>query len=130
MTTPPKLREFVWNELVSSNPAAADAFYTRVFGWESRTVMLDGVGPYTIWLKDGVTVAGMVHGAQQNGQHSGFWGSYVSVPDVDQAAQAVIAAGGSVKVMPINVPELGRIALVADPTGALFSLITPLVPVT
>ena len=129
MADTPKVREFVWNELVSNKPAECAVFYSKVFGWEARDVQLPGMGDYTIWTKDGETIAGMVHIQDEGtGEPVSFWGSYIAVEDVDATAQQIIQAGGSIKLLPVDVAEMGRIAIVSDPSGAIFSLITPVKP--
>jgi len=126
MAEAPKIHEFVWNELVSTHPEKCAAFYSKVFGWEPREVVLEGMGVYTIFVKDGQTIAGMLHLNHEDGnENASFWSSYLAVENVDAAAQLVIQSGGTIKLMPVDVEELGRIAIVSDPAGAIFSLITP-----
>ncbi|HCI47540.1 MAG TPA: glyoxalase, partial [Rhodospirillaceae bacterium] len=51
--------------------------------------------------------------------------SYIAVEDVDATAKQVIDAGGAIRLPPTNIPELGRISIISDPTGAVVALIRP-----
>jgi predicted enzyme related to lactoylglutathione lyase len=73
--------------------------------------------------QDGQSVGGLMRHMQE-GQHTA-WTTYVSVADADETAGKVKAAGGSVIVEPMDVMDLGRMAVFADPTGAAFGVWQP-----
>ena len=56
------------------------------------------------------------------------WLGYLDVADVDAAVSAMVADGASVHMPPTNMPGVGRLAMVADPTGAPFYLMKPTPP--
>lgn len=122
-TTPNK---FVWNELATSRPDLCRAFYGEVFGWTTEDVDLGDFGTYSVWLLNGEGIGGMLHMDDADGEQPiSFWTSYIAVEDVDVTAKAVLDAGGSIKLPPTYVPELGRIAIIADPAGAVIAIINP-----
>ena len=122
----PKLNQFIWNELATSRPDVCREFYARVFGWTSQEVDLGDFGKYSVWLQDGQGIGGMLHMDDADGEEPiAFWTSYLGVADVDDTAQKVIDAGGSIRLPPTNIPELGRVAIITDPTGAVIALIRP-----
>ena len=125
-TDAPKVNQFIWNELATSRPGVCREFYARVFGWTSQEVDLGDFGKYSVWLHEGQGVGGMLHMDDADGAEPvAFWTSYLGVEDVDDTAQKVIDAGGSIRLPPTNIPELGRVAIIADPTGAVVALIRP-----
>ena len=118
---------FVWYELMTPEPDAAKAFYREVVGWEAR----DLGGPhqgYSILEAGGRGVAGlMALPAEACEKGAGpAWLGYVGVADVDGAAGRIEAGGGRILRAPADIPEVGRFAVVADPGGAAFMLLTPL----
>jgi hypothetical protein len=112
-----------WVELSSPDPDASAAFYRDVLGWSATEPGGAETGGYRMFQSDGKSVAGLM-GHMQEGQPT-VWATYVSVADADDTAQAVTAAGGSVMVAPMDVTDLGRMAVFADPTGAVFGVWQP-----
>ena len=118
-----------WTELMTNDPAAAVAFYTKVCGWEVQEVPMPGglPGVYRLGMKGGVPVAGimdmsLVEGAPPQPPH---WFTYFGVDDVDAACAAAEAAGGTVTQPPFDLLTVGRIALVTDASGAALGLMKP-----
>ena len=117
---------FIWYELMTTDAGAAASFYAEVVGWTAA----DAGGPnagYTIFSADGRGVAGAIalpDEACAAGARPG-WIGYVAVPDVDAAVAGVEQAGGSVHKPGFDIAEVGRAAIVADPTGATFALLAP-----
>lgn len=111
-----------WVDLGTADLAGAAAFYGALLGWE----VLAGppeAGGYRMCTFRGVPVAGM--GPQMQADTPPWWTTYVTVADADEGAARVHAAGGHVLVDPTDVLDLGRMAVCADPTGAVFSLWQP-----
>lgn len=126
MTSAIKFNQFIWNELATSRPDVCKSFYGRVFGWSSQEVDLGDFGTYSVWLHEGQGIGGMLHMDDADGEQAiSFWTSYIAVASVDATVDAVIQAGGTVKLPPTNVPELGRVAIIGDPTGAVVAVIRP-----
>ncbi len=115
--------KFVWYELMTSDLAAAEAFYKSVVGWKLEDTAMPGM-KYTHVLAGSTSVGGMMtlpDEAKKMGAPPA-WMGYVGVPDVDAAAAKIKAAGGAVHKAPADIPGVGRFAVVADPQGASFML--------
>jgi predicted enzyme related to lactoylglutathione lyase len=119
---------FCWPELSTTDSDAAKSFYTAIFGWELRD---DPVGPdavYTMASINGRNVGAMY---QQNAEQKNqgvppHWLSYVSVDDVDASVEKAKSLGGSAILDPMDVMDVGRMAVLSDPTGAAFAMWQPL----
>lgn len=118
----PPASVFCWNELMTTDAAAARDFYTKLFGWTTEEKPM-GEFTYTI-LKSGDTQVGglmQMEGDCFKGIPS-HWMSYVSVEDVDASARKAKDLGATICVEPTDIPEVGRFAVVTDPTGAAIAL--------
>jgi len=114
---------FSWNELNTRDAAAAKAFYGRVFGWEFEDRESENAAGYTVCSVDGSRVAGMLHMNDQfPAEIPPHWNTYFTVEDTEAAIEQVKAGGGDSVMGPMDV-EVGRIAVVHDPWGAVFSVI-------
>jgi hypothetical protein len=117
---------FIWYELMTDDAELAKAFYRSVVGWRSE----DLGGPhsgYTLFNADERAIGGLMTlpaEACEKGA-SPVWLGYVAVADADAAAARIEAAGGTILRAPADIPEVGRFAVVADPQGATFMLLTP-----
>ncbi|GAB0104240.1 VOC family protein [Nocardia sp. JMUB6875] len=119
----------VWVELHVSDPAAAAAFYTTVFDWRAAQSDMPDM-PYTILSpgegdQDATSFGGIA--PLQPGEHP-HWLPYFGVEDVDGRVEAAAAASGTIIVPAMDIPTVGRFAVLADPFGALFALLKPEVP--
>ncbi|MCP2274504.1 VOC family protein [Nocardia amikacinitolerans] len=117
MTTP-KPGDPVWVDLYTADPERSIAFYGDLFGW---TVDRAGAefGGYLTFRKDGKAVAGGMGRMDDDGDTGpDRWTVYLSAPDARAAAAAATAHGGSVIVEPMDVGDLGVMAVLADPGGA------------
>jgi len=113
-----------WHEVNTRDGAAADAFYRGLFRYEQAQIG-DGAGfDYTVWNLDGKPVCGRLKMTTEWGELPPHWMNYFAVEDCDVAATTVRELGGAVMHGPFDSPH-GRIAVVADPYGAIFSLIQP-----
>jgi predicted enzyme related to lactoylglutathione lyase len=111
-----------WNELMTRDSAAAESFYTALFGWSPRKQDMEGT-PYTVFSVDETPAAGMLEmqGPQWEGVPA-HWMPYVSVADCQATVDAIGRAGGAVEVPPTEVPGIGTFSVVKDSTGAVFSV--------
>jgi hypothetical protein len=107
---------FVWNDLMTPDPASAIPFYTSLLGWniEERDM---GSGNYTMF-KVGESYIG---GASANQDGHPHWVSYISVEDINRACEQIRQLGGTILQEPFTVEGIGTMAYAADPNGALFS---------
>lgn len=114
-----------WIDLMSPDVDASKAFYSAVFGWETRDEHDDeGNRIYVNFSLDGRDVAGL--GGQPPGMPPmAIWNSYVCSDDVAATVAAVERAGGTVMMPPMPVMSAGHMAIVADPTGAVISVWQP-----
>lgn len=115
---------FCWFECGSTDAAKSKSFYTQLFGWQSKDVPMPGdCGTYTLLQSGGEDIAGLYElaGPQFQGVPS-HWMTYVAVENVDEAAKRAVTLGGKVIAEPMDVPGVGRIACMQDPTGATISI--------
>lgn len=113
-----------WNELSTSDPDAAIAFYRAHFGWSQEGEMDMGeLGKYRFIQKDGLGIGAVMPKMPQ--APGSFWTYYIGVDDIDRASAAIEAGGGKVIHGPDQIPG-GEFALSGvDPQGALFGLVGP-----
>jgi predicted enzyme related to lactoylglutathione lyase len=111
---------------MSPDVDAAKEFYSAVFGWAADDQFDDeGNRVYVMFSLDGRSVAGL---GGQMGPMEGMpavWNNYICCHDLEATVERATAAGGSVMMPPMQVMESGRMAIIADPTGAAISLWTP-----
>jgi len=113
-----------WIDLGTPDLEASVDFYSALFGWDvPEPENADQTGGYRQAMKNGQPVAGMMP-LMQEGQPPA-WSTYVSVADADATAATVTEAGGNTIAEPMDVMDLGRMAVVADPTGAVFGIWQP-----
>jgi uncharacterized protein len=113
-----------WVDLGSPDLDAAVEFYGTLFGWEvGEAGDPEQTGGYRMAELGGKPVAGMMP-LMQEGQVPA-WMTYVSVEDADATAVAVKEAGGQVIAAPMDVLDVGRMAVFADPAGAVFAIWQP-----
>jgi predicted enzyme related to lactoylglutathione lyase len=116
---------FSWTELIVPDVEAAKAFYGNLFDWEFDASTIEGID-YSSIKVTGQGVGGiMATNAQQvQGSPPTQWGVYVTVEDVDQTATLAQELGGKVLVSPMDIPSVGRFAVIQDPQGGVLSVIT------
>jgi uncharacterized protein len=113
---------FCWVELAAKDGAAAKRFYTSLFGWEVDDLPVPDGSVYTMLKKNGKQVGAMYQMGPHQGGVPPHWNSYVSVASSDASAVKAKELGGKVILEPFDVLDAGRMAIVSDPTGAVFSL--------
>ena len=118
---------FSWVDLATTDPGGAKAFYSELFDWSPEDMPTGNGGTYTMFRLRGQYVAATSEQQEQERSQGipPHWNSYVTVDDVDQRATRASELGGSVIAPPFDVLEVGRMAAVADPTGAVLSLWEP-----
>ncbi|WP_030239863.1 VOC family protein [Streptomyces sp. NRRL S-350] len=112
----------IWNELHTGDIAAATAFYGEAFGIEIEP--LDGADSYWQLRVGGRAVGGATLLANDPPGTPAHWLSYFAVDDVDSTVDALVKRGGMVLAAPLDMAA-GRMAVVSDPQGATFAVITP-----
>jgi predicted enzyme related to lactoylglutathione lyase len=127
MTTYPA-GTFCWADLATSDTEQAKAFYAQLFGWQPTDVPAGDAGTYTMFAQNGKDVCAL-YALSEDMIEQGVvphWQSYVSVDNVDESVQKAAALGGTIVAPAFDVMEVGRMALVRDPTGATFALWQPM----
>ncbi len=111
-----------WSELATNDVAKAGAFYTSLFGWSLKESK-DGMN-YTEIGNGMQMIGGMLpmDGPQWQGAPP-HWTIYIAVDDCDAMAEKAQGLGGMVCLAPTDIPNAGRFAVIADPQGAVFSII-------
>ena len=115
---------FCWVELGTTDNEAAKTFYTQLFGWEYEDHPMGPDGVYTMLKLGGKDVGGLYKLmpdmlAQGIPPH---WMSYVATANADETTEKAKAAGATIMNGPFDVFTLGRMSVIQDPTGAVFSI--------
>ena len=105
---------FSWVHLATTDPGAAKRFYGSLFGWEFEDMPAGPEMTYTFISLKKHSVAGLY--ALKNAPS--HWLPFVNVVDADDVAKKVAQAGGKVLNAPMDVLDVGRMAVLQDPTGA------------
>jgi predicted enzyme related to lactoylglutathione lyase len=119
---------WIWYELVTPDPDGAKAFYDAVLGWTIDPAPAGEMDYRMIANPDGGHTGGVMRltgDMAANGARP-CWLGYIGVDDVDASLAAIGAAGGRTVMPAFDIPGTGRIAMVADPGGAPFYVMTPL----
>jgi len=113
-----------WNELATSDQDGAIAFYRKHFGWDQEGAMpMGAMGDYKFVQHNGVGIGAIMRKPAQ--LPVSLWSYYIGVDDIDRAASAITAGGGTIFNGPMEIPG-GEYALNAtDPQGASFGLVGP-----
>jgi predicted enzyme related to lactoylglutathione lyase len=119
----------IWHDLITDQPAASQRFYSELFGWTFEPVGdlfgFSANNTYTLIRHNGRLIGGMVdeNRLPANDADRSQWMVVMSVSDVDAAAQKVQADGGTVMTPPTDIADRGRMAVVADPQGAMLAML-------
>jgi hypothetical protein len=117
-----KTGEFCWNELLTSDSAAAFNFYSQIFGWKNLQDMDMGpMGTYRVFGVGDKQLGGMMT-TPKGSPMPPNWMYYTETPDLDAAIGRATKNGAKVMNGPMEVPGGGRIAQMMDPQGAAFAL--------
>ena len=113
-----------WAEVQTRDPAAARRFSEQVFGVETEAMDMGGGGEYVLLKVGGESAAGLIEIGEDWGDVPSNWSVVFEVADCDAAVARVQELGGRVLKEPADIPGVGRFAVVADPWGAAFQVIT------
>lgn len=117
---------FMWYELLTKDPAAAIGFYRDVVGWGTAE-WEGGENPYTMWTAGEAPVGGVMELPKEAADMGAppHWLAYIGTPDVDATIARAQELGAHTLWGPMDIPEVGRMAGLADPQGAVFAVFTP-----
>lgn len=115
---------FVWHELLTPNPNAAVSFYGEVIGWKTQPFGDD----YQMWLTEQGPMGGLMKLPEEAIKMGAppHWIGSVQVADVDATSAQIKQLGGKIYKEAFDVPTVGRVAIAADPQGAVVSIFQPL----
>jgi len=113
---------FCWNELVSDDPDASIKFYSAIGGFTVKTQQM-AMGTYHMLESDGKPRAGIMKKPMPEAPHG--WIPYVTVASADGTGDKAKKLGGAVILPPVDVPGVGRLAILADPSGATLGILQP-----
>ncbi len=118
--------DYIWYELLTSDAAAAQSFYAGVLGWrftDSGQPDMD----YRIISAGTDAIGGLMEITEDMAGHGArpTWLGYIAVEDVDATVAEIGKRGGKTHMAAMDIPMVGRIAMVADPHGAPFYVMRP-----
>ena len=113
---------FVWDELGTTDADDAQRFYGEVFGWTANDMGAE-YGGYRIFNVRETGIAGFM--TLPDATVPPNWHPYVYVDDPDATTEKAKELGGAAIMKPMDVPKVGRVALLGDPQGATFGIIKP-----
>jgi predicted enzyme related to lactoylglutathione lyase len=113
----------LWNQCQTSDPARATEFYQAVFGYEIEEMDMGGEQAFRLLKVDGRGIAG-VRELTSEGEPPN-WSTVFAVADTDETVAKAKELGGTVLMEPFDLPEIGRLAVLQGPVGAVFQVMKP-----
>jgi predicted enzyme related to lactoylglutathione lyase len=110
-----------WTELLTIDTERSKAFYGQLFGWKAEP--FPGPVPYTVFKTGDTQVGGMMAITPQMGPMPPNWTVYWEVSDCDATIAKAKSLGGTLCIDPMDIPGVGRMAMLMDPQGAAFAVI-------
>ena len=122
-----KAGSFCWLELGTTDQNAAKKFYSNLFGWTADEIPMGPGMTYTMFRLAAKDVGGgySLMKEQLDSHVPPNWMLYIKVANADEAAAKAVKSGGQQIVPPSNIPNVGRFAVIQDPTGASISIFQP-----
>ena len=111
---------FCWPELATSDYAGAKRFYSGLFGWGVQDNDMGGGEMYGMLKQNDLDTGAVYRMGQEEAGRPPHWNAYVAVASADEAAARAKQLGGTVLKEPFDVFDIGRMAVIQDPTGAVF----------
>jgi len=113
----------IFTELVTPNLTGAEKFYGRLFGWKFQSIQSDSL-EYAEATLNGRPVAGLIHKDIASGEHKQpAWLTFISARNIGNETDLAERQGAKLLFGPVNIPDRGREAVLADPQGAVFALL-------
>jgi predicted enzyme related to lactoylglutathione lyase len=122
--------DYIWYELMTPDAEGSKAFYDAVIGWTIGEGVAEYNGYRMIGRADGGSAGGVLPLSAEMQRHGArpTWLGYIHVADVDRSLAAIEGAGGKALMPPMDIPGVGRTALLTDPQGAPFYIMAPIPP--
>jgi len=118
---------FIWQELVTKDQDKSGHFFSKLLGWNIKQVDAGEYGTYTLFQKNGEDIAGMMSPTPETPGDGSYWHSYIAVDDIDECVKQTVILGGKIIVPAHDVPDVGQICAIEDPTGAVTYLMQPFI---
>jgi len=113
-----------WHELMTGDVEGAKKFYAELLGWGFQEFPMEEGGSYWV-VKVGEEEVGGIMGTPPDAAGvPPHWGLYITVDNVDATVKKAEKMGAMVLVPPMDIPKVGRFAVLQDPQGAAFAIIT------
>ncbi len=112
--------EFGWYELMSPNVEESVEFYTKLFGWTTVTMQKS----YNALKNKDKKIGGIMPLSGNSKNNQAYWLPYITVADIDKTVIEAKKMGAKILIEPTYAPDVGRFAILQDPHGAMFSVIT------
>ena len=109
-----------WNELLTSDPEKAQAFYSKLFGWTEETKDMGPLGTYHVQKLGDAQAAGLMKNPENGAPDA--WLVYFLVTDLASSTSKAKTLGATAMMENQPIPELGAFSMLSDPAGAVFAL--------
>ena len=121
---------FIWNELMTRDVEGAKAFFAETLGWTYDAMPIPQGGTYWLAKIAEKGVAGLVDMSDMPGMEGvpPHWFAYIAVDDVDARTDHAVRLGAEMMRPSFDIPNVGRIAILRDPTGAAIGWMTSETP--
>ncbi len=119
------LGRFCWFDLMTTDPDAAPDFYAQVTGWGTAPFE-GGAEPYTMWTNGEAPLGGVMQLPAEAAAAGAppHWLAYLSTPDIEATVAKATELGGTI-ITEMDIPDVGSIAVIADPRSAVFGVYQP-----
>jgi uncharacterized protein len=114
---------FSWSELVTTDVEGARKFYSELLGWTTEEFPSEAMS-YTVVKAGGSEVGGIMAVPPRAAGMPPHWGVYITVDDVDATVGKAVELKATILLPPMDIKGVGRFAIIQDPQGAVFSVIT------
>ena len=113
-----------WHELMTGDVEGAKKFYTELLGWTLQEFPMEEGESYWVVKVGDEGMGGIMKTPPDAAGVPPHWGLYITVDDVDASAKKAERLGAKILVPPMDIPKVGRFAVLQDPQGAAFAIIT------
>ena len=113
-----------WNECRTTDPETAATFYERVFGYEIDVQSIGEGQEYRVIKVGGRGVGGVAELGPRLQRMPPHWLTVFTVADTDKTVARAVDLGGERLAEPVDIPDVGRFAVLRDPVGAVFGVLS------
>ena len=113
-----------WHELMTGDVEGATKFYTELLGWTLQEFPMQEGESYWVVKVGDEGMGGIMKTPPDPAGMPPHWGLYITVDNVDATAKKAEQLGAKILATPMDIPQVGRFAVLQDPQGAVFAVIT------